>query len=524
VLIAGRALRPSGEPLAAARLDASLWRGERDVMTMDVPMLADGTFHLVLGGRDEPEAFWLQLRSKLETDPASGESIGLEIGRTVPLPHLRGGARVDLGDLFLSPLPPLAAGIVVDDRGDAVPGAKVNVQQNRPRGNNENWNNLPQLATHSAPDGSFSVFGPLPPGDLRVRADTRDHFADAVSLRAAGQQLVIRIERTCELHGAAQFPDWLGDRALTLTMRPVDEEQRRSGTRTTGLQRRGDGRFVIDNLHAGAYDAIVTLRNVSEPLLTVPRVIVQPGVTRDPRLAALDLRQAIFRYRLRAVDAAGQRMQIDGPILARITTREGSAEQATFRWQDGNADIVTPSSLLDLAFFGNGVQPMRMLLPPGEHDVFMHQLRPAQLTLPGARAVCGPTRRVRVSVVFTGSTGFPESLGGVDQRNGHSFRFARWNLGQSSGAWLESWDTVDVPIMQSGDYEVILRVHATESTRTPQASVSLGTFRLDIDGVPSGPLVVPVDADALRRACESVDAQHQQALERQKQRAAERAR
>jgi hypothetical protein len=126
--------------------------------------------------------------------------------------------------------------------------------------------------------------------------------------------------------------------------------------------------------------------------------------------------------------------------------------------------------------------------------------------------------------VYTGSTRFPESLGGVDPRTVHSFRCARCTLGKSSGACLESWHTVDVPIMQTGDYEVILRVHATESTRTPQASVSLGTFRLDIDGVPSGPLVVPVDADALRRACESVDAQHQQALERQKQRAAERAR
>ena len=151
-------------------------------------------------------------------------------------------------------------------------------------------------------------------------------------------------------------------------------------------------------------------------------------------------------------------------------------------------------------FFGRGLQPSRLLLGPGDHDVFLQQVRPALLTLPGARALCGPQRRIRVSVVLTDSTGYPEALGGIDQRTGERFSFARWDLGKSSGAWLEHIDTVEVPLMKSGKYEVILRVHATESERSPQASVSLGTFDLRVDSPSMVPITVPVDAGLVQQA------------------------
>ncbi|MBX3463452.1 MAG: carboxypeptidase regulatory-like domain-containing protein [Planctomycetes bacterium] len=507
VLLAGRALHADLEPLGPTQLPAAVWHGERVLQTGGLHTLADGRFDFVLAARGEPPPFVLLARFELTPmgkPPATA-------GARAALSTLQGGRRVELGDLVFGALPPLATGVVVDDRGEPIAGVDVRVQGKLATRRGESWQDLPQLATRTDDGGAFELLGELPPGELRLRGDTDRHFAATEPLRLQGQRLRLCLERNGIVRGRVLLPDWLADEAASLTLQPFDEALRETRSRSVPLRRRGGGRFVVEPLHAGRYDAIVRVRNVDRPIAVVADVFVPPGESRDPRLQALDLQQSLFRYRLRAVDAAGQLVPFDGPIQARLSMPDGAIAEAGFRWQRGRSELITPGTQAELVLFGRGFRPQRLVLGPGDHDVYLPSLRPALLQLPGARALCGPERRVRVSVVLEQATGFPETLAGIDQRTGQNFQFARWDLGRSSGAWLEQGDTVEVPLMLSGRYEVLLRVHATGSERSPQASVSLGVHELSVDAASLLPLRIAVDAAALQRALAEVDARQRAA-------------
>ncbi len=523
VVVAGRVLFTDGSPVGAAPIRAALMRGENDGQRVVLHTIADGRFDLVLAGRPGTSDFAFDIR---HTGPAGSDQPTRELGARIRIPDLDPGHRVELGDIVLTELPVLAQGIVVDDRGEPVANADVRVQRLTPQapGAPPNapppWRDVPHQVTRSGADGSFTFFGQMPPLTLRVRADSDLHFADSVPLQTAGQRLRICILRCGIVRGRAILPDWIPDGAASLVLQPFDETLRERETRRTDLGRRGGGRFRVEPLRPGRYDALVMLRNVTKPLVTIPDVFVVPGETEDRRLDEIDLRDAIQRYRLRAVDPRGIPIAVDGPILLRTANTDGQPVEAAFRWRSGRAEILSPSAIAEVTFFGRGIAPQRTTLGPGDHDVVLQVLRPAIVDVPGARALCGPTRRVRISVILTEATGMPESLQGTDQRSGERFGFARWDLGKSSGAWLGASDTVEVPIMKSGKYEIVLRAHATASERTAQASLTLGTFDLEADSAAPRTVTVPIDSQALVQMLADLDARHaeQQKSEQERRR------
>ncbi len=515
-VIAG-CLMAGDQPWTGGPVQAALWRADRDVMAMDLHAIADGSFDVVLAQRTDATEYWLEVRAARQGPAPDGGVMAVErLGARVRVPAIRGGTRIELGTIQLGVLPVLVGGLVLDDAGAAVASAGIQVQQQSPPREGQDpeqaWRALPLLRASTKADGTFAIDGVLPPGRLRVRADTDRHFADSLPLHSQGQQVRITIMRNGILRGRVLLPDWIADNAVSLQLQPFDESLRKANTRAVELARAGGGRFTIEPLHQGRYDARVLLRNVPEPLAVIPDVFVTPGDVDDPRLRPLDLRQAIFRYRLRAVDAAGQPFAIDGPILARFHKLDGTAAEAGFRWQKGRAELITGGTTLDLVCFGRGHRTARVQLSPGDHDVVLPALRPALVELPGLRALCGPTRRVRISALLQGDTGLPAALGGVDQRTGEQFGFARWDLGRSSGGWLGHTDTVEIPLMASGKYQLLLRPHATDTERSPQGSLDLGTFELDADNGAFRPVRVNLDTAAVLQVLQQLDQRHAQAL------------
>jgi len=534
-VLAGRLRTDDGRIVAAQQLAVTLWEADRVRRTARIETIDDGRFDLVWSGEKQDQPRRIELRYRAA---GSGDEPTRWLGASVTTSSLRPGSRLDLGDVVLRPLPPLCAGIVVDDQGQPIAGALVHVQQNREpgkpqpaannpatlevmlrnsrsrrstRGQRDPWRNLPNLRTRTAEDGTFVLDGEMPPGEVRVLADDNRHFAASVPLPAPNQSLRIALDRNGIVRGRVLLPGWIARGAVTLTLRPLEEHRRETDTVRTSIDNRR--RFTLEPLRPGRYDLLVTMRNLQGPLATVPDVWVTPGVTNEPRLQPLDLTQSLFRYRLRALDQAGVPLTIDGPIHARLQGPDGTWSEAGFRWQKGRAELVTAHQLAELTFFGRGFEPQKRQLPPGDHDVYLRTLQPAMVLVPGARALCGPIRKVRISAILQGDTGYPSSLAGVDQRSGQQFSFPRWDLGRSSGGWLENSDLVAIPLMQAGKYQIILRAHATESTRTPQVSVTLGTFELKPDGVTT--TTVPVDSQAVLEALKRVDAQWQQRQEQQ---------
>jgi hypothetical protein len=515
-VIPASALLPDAAPLGDSTVDAALWNAERETQALAIDTVRDGRFDLVLGQRTDATEYWLELRLDPARAPVPTPTYDNppppppRLGARVRVPAIRGGTRIELGTIALVELPVLVTGLVVDDTGQAVADADVQVQQEEPvparneRGRDP-WRNLSLFHARTDADGRFRIDGQIPPGKLRVRADTDKHFADSVPLYRQGQDVRIKIDRNGVLRGRVLLPDWMPDGVASLQLRPFDEGARKTDTRSIDLSRRSGGRFVIEPLRPGRFDALVLVRNLPEPLATLQDVFVQPGETRDARFRPLDLRQALHRYRLRAVDAAGAPLALDGPILARFAKQDGALAEASFRWQKGRAELIATSPSVDMTFFGRGHQTLRQQVWEGDSEIRLLTTRPALVDLPGLRALCGPTRKVRISAILQGDTGLPASFNGVDQRTGERFGFQRWDLGRSSGGWLGVTDSVEIPLLTSGKYELLLRPHATDTERSTQGQLSLGVFDLQVDSASWQPVRVPLDTSAVLQMLQQLD-------------------
>jgi len=535
-LFAGRLVLDTGAAFGDRQVTAILWQDGKSVGNVAIHTIADGQFDVVRRPRKQANLV-LEIHTRVPVAVGESEEQRL-VGCRVPLQSPAGGERCELGDIVLGELPPLCSGFVVDDRGEPVARASVTVQLKRPervgrrrssntpqsqrrafdlqrlRGlqglqnfrlnrSNGSWRNVPLLRTRTDAQGHFELVGARPAGELRLHTDTGQHLATDTPWLGVGQRFHIVLARNGVLRGRALLPKWLPSDCATLTLRPFEKTERQRGTITVALSRRRGGRFVVEPLRAGRYDAIVKLKNLAEPVFTFADVFITAGEARDPRLQNIDLRQSLFRYRLRAVDLGGNPLNLNSALMMRWRKPDGSVQNSGFRWRKGRAEFFAGSPMVEMVSFAPGCEPQELSLVPGDHDVAMRSLVPARLLLPGARQLCGPERLVRVSVILVGDSGYPQSLGGRDQRTGRSFSFTRAQLGKSTGGWLGNTDLVEVPIVKSGKYQVILRMHATKSARSQQVSVTLGEFELKVDGSQLAPITVPIDGqkvlDAIAR-------------------------
>lgn len=513
-LLAGRLLGPTGEPLGAAptAVEVTLWHDGKRLVHGDVHALDDGRFDWVLGDFGERDGFVVEFRlvPKEGVLGATPLPAAEPLGARVRTGTIRGGRRIELGDVRLAVLPVLASGEVLDDAGQPIAGARVTVRcGSLPAGDRaREMTPLRSLATRCDEQGRFTILGEAPPTTCELLAEQDQHFAETLPLQAGAPHRLV-LQRAGRLRGRVLLPDWLAEGAVSLHLYPY-EEGRQKDTRAMRLSRRSGGRFTLDMIRPGRFEARLQLRNAPQPLVVFGDLFVPPGDTRDPRLQPLDLRALLFRYQLRAVDAFGQPLPLDGPILAKLSMPDGQVVESAFRWQRGRSELITPSPSAELTFFGRGLRTSRTTLGPGPQDVPLATLPPVRLELPGLRALCGPTRKVRISVILQGDTGLPADLAGQDQRNGESFRFQRWDLGRTSGGWLGATDTIEVPLMQTGTYEVLLRPHATDSERSRQGQLSLGAFSLDVEQASWQTVRVPLDTAAVLATLQQLDQQQAQ--------------
>lgn len=551
-VFSGRFLFANGQPLKTDTLPVTIWGDDLVKTSSTAYTIANGRWDLVISARTEKVRWRMEFRWQQPADDESGNGDAAWYGAIVEFPGWQQGKRHEFGDIVLSPLPPLASGTVVDDEGNPVANASISIQQERPkstnsrnsrirnlssleaneialssallsfengsfssynRGRQSGWRTLRHLSTKTAADGTFAVYAPLPSGTLRVNADTSNHFSASLPLPAPTQDMRLQIPRNGYLPGTVMLPDWLPRRSVTVKLVPAEKERQKSETVSTRVSNRSP--FVLQPLRPGHYSLQVFLRNIKTPIITIEDVFIKPGKNEDPRTQPIDLRNALYQYSFEARDEAGRPFPLTGPIQAKLREADGTEKPSALRWQNGKATLITAHQSVELLFFGRGHMPKTQVFGPGNHEVLLTKVRPALVNVAGARALSGPTRKVRISALLQGDTGMPSSLNGVDQNTGRSFSFARWELGRTSGGWLGQTDVVEIPLMVPGKYQILFRAHATESTNTPQSSVNLGTFELKMDGSITQ---VPLDGQKISDALRKIDKQWQDRLERNRKR------
>jgi hypothetical protein len=492
---------------SAMQLSFDLARSAQSVRTGQLNTLADGRFDLALRF-DRPLApASIELR-RPESDPWQGVRVNLQ--------GLSPGERRDLGVLRLQSLPQLVAGICVDDLGQPIAGANVRVQfSGGPTrdGRGESWNDSPLGHATTGEDGRFSISGVPPPFPMRVQANAAEHFGDTSPPFGPGAEVRLCLQRSGRLNGTAMLPEWLPADSVTLRLVQAGQPPQKQ-TRETTLQNRRQGRFQVDNLRPGPWEAAVVVRNLPDPVLSFDSVMIAPGDNQDVRMQPIDLRAALFRYRLQAIGPGGP-LSVEGPVLARLTKPDGTTADVGFRMQKGQAELITQSTMMTLTVFARGYPPQQLTLVPGDHQVYMQPLWPAYVRLPGLRALCGPDRRVRVSAIFAGQTMLPDNLSGMDQRSGEQFSFPRWEMSRSGGGWLDNTDTAEVILSRNGVHDIVLRIYEDQREQGSQVAVPLGKLDVVLDGAGPNTYLMTYDEAKVVAAVQEAEQRRLQRLQQE---------
>lgn len=482
-VLAGRLVDERGTGLAD--LDAELYvaGAEGRVEGERLRLASDGHFELPLRFKAPTPPYTLEVQASLGAR---------RFGRLMALPAITSGRRNEIGDVVLRELPALASGTVRDDQGQALPGAQVVVQVLR----GAQWTEESFVRDRTDADGKFKIYGEPRAHRLQLRVSLRRH-ASVERAITFGEDVEITLLRNGAIRAAGTLPEFVPRGAVLATLTDT------AGGKARDIQLRGRPNhgfeIRIDDLRPGTYDLAVQVRGLPRPLAVADRVVVPPGETvRPPTIDGLDLRNRLFAYDVRAVDQAGKPMSDPGsPLLVELHDRQGMPRLVPFSWSGGRLRVITDQPSVSVVGLASGHRPTRSLIQPGESTLTFRRVHPLGVQLPGLRALLGPEQAARISLVFVGDTGLPDTdVQAIDQTRGRARGYQRASLGKAGGASLGSSDLVHMALMFNGRYEVVLRVDG------PGGRVSKTIAFVDaiLDGAEPMTVTASPDVGAVRAA------------------------
>lgn len=484
-IVRGRVIDPSGAPHAAGRLPCQVRDTRRPWFDGGLELDADGRFEL---GVRVDQAVTPEASLEIVERHADGTcAAGL-----APLPGFAANARLAIGEVRLAEVQPLARGRVIDERGEPVRRARVQVQVSF---DGQRFLDGGLARNGVAEDGSFLLFGVPPSGALRIAASAEDHLPEFLPLVAAGTRLEVTLQRAVDMRFVVQVPAGMPQQALSAELRAQDGQKRGFELRVRG----DNAGFVAEDLPRGSYDLAILLRNFAGDLRTVRAINVHPDLDRAQRTVTVDLRDALHAY---AIEVVGAGSVVDEAVRGVLVTRAAGAD-GNLGWQafpvnKGRAAFVAPQGMLEAWFIPEGRGEVRATLRPGTTRMVTSTIHPVELELPGLRSLVGE-RTVRVSLVLLADTGLPPGIAGIDQNSGGNFRLERAAMAKSGGAWLGGDDRVRIPVTRNGRYQVVVRLHARNG-RGGQESRAIGEIDVVVDGIRPTSLSIPIDTIELQKA------------------------
>ncbi|MEM7307086.1 MAG: hypothetical protein AAF682_10475 [Planctomycetota bacterium] len=394
--VSARLLDAKGEPLAERRLQTTLETRSGSMsrsMGKSARTDEEGRFELVI------EAPFEEGSRKLRIATSEEEPIVTRVDLSY---HLAAGENA-LGDLVLEPPPLVAEGLVVDDLGLPVAGARLTVesgQQVHPEVDRWSWHSVRDLRINSDENGRFQLRGWVPEGRLALQATHPDYIApERLEFAPGSRQLAITMPGAGTLRGKLQLDEGVEPRDVSLRLIDVrTQEPPKSARRTL----KDGGAFELTRVPAGTYDLHVQLSDSDEPLLVIDQLLAVPGeVNDDPRLNPIDLRGMFQAIRLRVTDADGATI----PQL-KISYRPTGDDEAPWRfdWQrdEQTVSIVTTAQAIDIEVASEGYRTARLDGVVGEREVVLLAGAPLRFVLSGGLPALPPNVHLEVAVTPAG--------------------------------------------------------------------------------------------------------------------------
>ncbi|MCB9870360.1 MAG: carboxypeptidase regulatory-like domain-containing protein [Planctomycetes bacterium] len=279
----GRVLTPDGVPAAGRSFACCARFGDHRVAEY-VTTDAEARFRFVVRGvlpPDTPGTLTME-----PGEPSHGITAYIPPAESLehPLPHPLPAAEVTLGDLRLRVRPLIGAGLVVDEFGRGVVGARVEFRVQAPGGTGTRVGYTLRTTT----DGVFRLHSETPPGAVELHVRAAGHVASGPLHIAPGRDdLRITLPRAGELRGVVEHPARLQP-SIALT-----GSDGKRYTPTTWSGRIGDGvqrlrtKFSFSELPPGTATLSYGLPGQAPITLTVR---VDPQASPDhPLLRGLEL-------------------------------------------------------------------------------------------------------------------------------------------------------------------------------------------------------------------------------------------
>lgn len=452
----------------------------------------NGRFHLPYRVREDQTApFSLEIRND-DTAPTRGIAAGL--------PRLPEAGITDLGDLTISEFGAIAQGVVLNDAGQPVRRAEVQLQKERPRtrGPEEQRGEMrfadeSFVSTRTDEDGRFALYGDLVPGRYQLEVSRRGHFDAEVSLLPGGRDMRIELVRRCRLLGTLLLPEWMERDRLQLTLTRMDgASEDREPAEEEPRNWRGATYAFFDGIKPGTYDLSFRMDGFPDEFLKVQGLVVEPGM-RDthPRLQDIDLSRYLFRFEVRAVDQFGAEVSLNRPQLAKLQKDDGSEQFIGLSLRGNRGEVFSTQARLEVFPMAEGYLAEPQVLSAGRSDLVFQKVPPVQLQVAGITALAG-TVPVRVAVERTDLGGRPDRLESFDGTSRRLSGWYRWS--RYSSATVSPQDVAEVKITGGGKHKVTLFFGSRRNWRNRVACGEID-IQLDPQGV-TAPIAISFDTVA----------------------------
>lgn len=280
--------------------------------------LRDGSFALTLAATSASERRELRLRATFDGSPR--EHAWIELPTSIE-------GTLDVGDVLLQPPAELASGVVVDERGEGIAGAHIDVQLDGVDARTEGWRFAIARWPMSTKDGSFVVRGDTSAASLQLDVSHPSFLAKRISARpnSSGLRIVLADGPRGTLEARLVLDDARAASDVKVIL--VDRRSERSHE-----ARPRDGRVTFRGLGAGVYDLRLVLEPFDELLHSIDGLDVVDGrACSDARLERIDLPDAITTSEASLRHADGRPVSLqhvtlvraDGRRVQRLTDSDG---------------------------------------------------------------------------------------------------------------------------------------------------------------------------------------------------------
>jgi hypothetical protein len=488
-MLYGRMLDASGAALANAEVTFLINSIRGRLEGEEVLLDDEGRFHLPYQIQGQHQPPWrLQVRYQ-DRMPVPGLA--------TTLGALPKEGVMDIGDLQIGELTRITFGQVVNDLGDAIAGARVQLQRERETGRQArlDWQDEAFSVTTTDEDGNFSLFGDLEAGRYRLRVTANEHFPYDPPSLPSREGTVIELVRRSRVLGSVLLPEWSSSRRVKARL---ESQADPSQSREDGIRRyRGQNLIYFDWVKPGIYNLSLRLEDFPDAFLRVNGFEIKAG-ERDthPRLKDLDLTRDLYRFEVFAVDEAGKSMNPKTPLRARVMRPDGSYAMVGFYWKGGRTEIFSGQSSLEVLPEEPGFRAQPATLVAGRNELRFTRVPPVTLTTPGLRQLVGE-ESVWISMTLI-ETQTVTSFDSRSRRMAQSMKRASSSYGR-----LNAQDQAFLRSLRDGRYRVVARLG--DKRRGGLVSVTLGEVevRLQPGGQPNV-FAVAVDTQAVMTAMQEV--------------------